>query len=115
MVSRFVSFQSNDGHDIFDVKTGKNTNASLEMSKRKKIIIGNHVWIGQDATVLYNTEIGDGSIVGTKSLVKSKFPNNCVIAGNPARLIKTDVAWSRTYGEADIKVIDEKYVKLTEE
>lgn len=31
------------------------------------------------------------------------------------RLIKTDIAWSRTYGEADIKVIDEKYVKLTEE
>lgn len=114
MVSRRVSVQSNDGHDIFDVKTGRNTNATVELSKSKKIIIGNHVWIGQDAMVLYNTEIGDGSIIGAKSLVKNKFLNNCVAGGNPARLLKTDVAWSRGYGETDIGVIDNRYVRLTE-
>lgn len=99
---------------ILDVRTGQNTNASAELSKTKKIIIGNHVWIGQDATLLYNTDIGDGSIVGTKSLVKGKFPNNCVIGGNPARLLKADIAWSRGYGDTDIGVIDDKYVRLTE-
>lgn len=114
MVSRRVSVQSNDGHDIFDVKTGQNINATVELSKSKKVIIGNHVWIGQDATVLYNTEIGDGSIVGAKSLVKNKFPNNCVIGGNPAKVLKTDIAWSRGYGDTDIGVIDERYVGLTE-
>lgn len=114
MMSRRVSVQSNDGHDIFDVKTGQNTNATVDLSRLKKIIIGNHVWIGQDATVLYNTDIGDGSIIGTKSLVKNKFPNNCVIGGNPAKLLKTDVAWSRGYGDTDISVIDNRYVRLTE-
>lgn len=114
MVSRRVSIQSNDGHDIFDVRTGQNTNATVEISKSRKIIIGSHVWIGQDATVLYNTNIGDGSIIGTKSLVKNKFPNNCVVGGNPAKLLKTDVAWSRGYGGTDIGVIDSRYVKLTE-
>lgn len=113
MLSRRVSIQSNDGHDIFDVRTGQNINATADLSKSKKIIIGNHVWIGQDVSVLYNTEIGDGSIVGAKSLVKNKFPNNCLIGGNPAKLIKTDVAWSRGCGDTDIKVIDERYVKLT--
>ncbi len=114
MMSRRVSLQSNDGHDIFDVKTGQNTNATIELSKLKKIIIGNHVWIGQDATVLYNTKIGDGSIIGAKSLVKNNFSNNCVVGGNPAKLLKTDIAWSRSYGETDISVIDDRYVKLTE-
>lgn len=113
MVSRRVSVQSNDGHDIFDVRTGQNINATEEISKSRKIVIGNHVWLGQDASVLYNTEIGDGSIVGAKSFVKNKFPNNCVIGGNPARLIKTDIAWSRGYGDTDIGVIDERYVKST--
>lgn len=113
MISRRVSVQSNDGHDIFDVKTGNNINTTVEISKSRKVIIGNHVWIGQDATVLYNTHIGDGSIVGTKSLVKNKFPNNCIIGGNPAKLLKTDVAWSRSYGDTDISVIDERYVNHT--
>lgn len=115
MVSRRVSIQSNDGHDIFDVKTGQNINAKVELSKQKKVIIGNHVWIGQDATVLYNTDIGNGSIIGAKSLVKNKFPNNCIVGGNPAKLLKTDVAWSRGYGDTDISVIDDRYVNLTEE
>lgn len=114
MVSRRVSIQSNDGHDIFDVRTGQNINAAFELSTQRKVIIGNHVWIGQDASVLYNTEIGDGSIVGAKSLVKNKFPNNCVIGGNPAKLLKTDIAWSRGYGDTDIGVIDRRYVRLTE-
>lgn len=114
MVSRRVSVQSNDGHDIFDVRTGQNINATVELSKSRKVIVGNHVWIGQDATLFYNTDIGDGSIIGAKSLVKNKFPNNCIVGGNPARMIKSDVAWSRSYGDTDISVIDSRYVRLTE-
>ncbi len=114
MISRRVSVQSNDGHDIFDVKTGQNINSTDEISKSRKIIIGNHVWIGQDTAVLYNTDIGDGSIIGMKSLVKNKFPNNCVIGGNPAKMLKTDVAWSRSYGSTDISAVDSRYVKLME-
>ena len=114
MVSRRVSVQSNDGHDIFDVKTRQNTNATEEIAKTRKIIVGDHVWIGQDVTVLYNTNIGSGSVVGAKSLVKGVFPNNCVLGGNPARLIKKDVAWSRNSGDTDISVIDDRFVDFTE-
>lgn len=114
MMSRRISVQSNDGHDIFDVRTRQNINATEEIARTRKIIVGNHVWIGQDATVLYNTNIGNGSIVGAKSLVKGTFPNNCVIGGNPAKLLKKDVAWSRNLGDADIDVIDNRYVRLTE-
>lgn len=110
MLSRRVCVQSNDGHDIFDVRTGKNINTADE----KKVIVGNHVWIGQDAMLMYNTDIGDGSIIGAKSLVKHKIPNNCIAAGNPSRIIKSDIAWSRGYGDMNIDVIDSRYVRLSE-
>lgn len=115
MVSRFVTVQSNDGHDIFDVNTGKNINAAEEILRARKILVGNHVWIGQSSMVLYNTEIGDGSIVGAQSLVKNRFPNNCSIGGNPARILRRDIAWSRGFGDMDIGVVDEKYAAKTKE
>jgi acetyltransferase-like isoleucine patch superfamily enzyme len=115
MVSRRVSVQSNDGHDIFDVKTGQNINAAVELSKLRKVIVGNYVWIGQDAFVLYNTDIGDGSIIRAKSFVKNRFPNNCAAGGNHAKIIRTRIAWSRSCGDTDINVINDRYVRLTEE
>lgn len=99
MISRQTFYQSNDGHAIFNVKTGKNINSTPEISKTRKIKIGDHVWIGQSAIVLYNTEVGNGSIIGAGSLVKGRFPNNCTVAGVPARIVKRDIAWSRS--EAD--------------
>jgi len=51
--------------------------------------IGNNVFIGFNAIVLMGTEIGNNCIVGSNSVVKGKFPDNVVIAGNPARVICT--------------------------
>lgn len=53
------------------------------------VAIGNNVWVGLNAIILKGTEIGDNSVVGAGSVVKGKFPANCVIAGNPARIVKT--------------------------
>ncbi len=51
--------------------------------------IGNNVFIGEHATILMGTIIGDNCIVGANSLVKGTFPDNVVIAGNPARVVCT--------------------------
>lgn len=116
MFSFDIILMSNDGsHSIFDVETGKNINSTDEIRKKRKIIIGNHVWVGIRATILYNTEVGDGSIIGAESLVKSKIPNNCIAAGNPAKVVKRNIAWSRTESEQDIAQCGEAYVHLTED
>lgn len=112
MMSRSVFAQSNDGHPIFDVNTGENLNCTEEICKNRKIIIGDHVWIGQSAILLYNTEVGDGSIIGAGSLVKGKFPNNCSIAGVPARIVKRDVAWNR-HDDDRFEDIPEEWRKKT--
>lgn len=113
MISRQTFYQSNDGHAIFDVKTGENINSTPEISRTRKIKIGDHVWIGQSAIVLYNTDVGNGSIIGAGSLVKGRFPNNCTIAGVPAKVVKRDIAWSRTE-EDSFADIPEMWRKETE-
>lgn len=84
------------------------------MQKNTKIVIGNHVWIGLRSTILYNTEIGDGSIIGACSLVKGAIPNNCIAAGNPAKVIRRDISWSRNNGAADLMDRERVYARLTE-
>lgn len=54
-----------------------------------EIIIGNNVHIGINCTILLNTKIGDNCIVGAGSVVRGRFPENSVIAGNPAKVIMT--------------------------
>jgi acetyltransferase-like isoleucine patch superfamily enzyme len=83
--------RSDDGHPIFDVGTGRRVNPALS------ITIGHHVWVGWGAVVLGGTTIGDGTVVGMGSIVKGRHPNNCVVAGSPARVVRRDVAWERPH------------------
>jgi len=53
------------------------------------ISIGNDVYVGLNTTILPGTIIGNRCIVGACSLVKGEFPDNSVIAGVPAKVIKT--------------------------
>ena len=55
--------------------------------------IGNHVWIGCNATILPGTVIGNNSIVAANSVVKGEFRDNCLIGGNPAKIIREDVSF----------------------
>jgi len=57
-----------------------------------KIVIGNNVFIGINCILLSNTTIGDNCIIGAGSVVRGQFPENSVIAGNPAQIVsKTGV------------------------
>jgi virginiamycin A acetyltransferase len=51
-------------------------------------VVGNDVWIGQNATVLPGVHIGDGAIIGASSVVGNNVEPYSISAGNPARLIK---------------------------
>jgi acetyltransferase-like isoleucine patch superfamily enzyme/glycosyltransferase involved in cell wall biosynthesis len=52
------------------------------------VLIGNNVWIGDNAIILPNVTLGDGCIVGAGAVVTKSFPAGSVIGGNPARLLK---------------------------
>lgn len=115
MFSSNIVLQSNDGYSIFDVLTGENINSTLDIRKRRKIEIGNHVWVGMRAAILYNTTVGDGSIIGAMSMVKCKIPNNCIAAGVPARIVRRNIAWCGENGSGNIIECGKDYIHLTEE
>jgi len=52
------------------------------------VIIGNDVWIGSEALILSGVKIGDGAVVGARSLVAKDIEPYSIYAGNPARLIR---------------------------
>lgn len=54
----------------------------------KEIHIGKNCFIGCNSIILKGTVLGDGCVVGAGAVVSGKFENNCVIAGNPAKVIK---------------------------
>lgn len=55
----------------------------------RSIAIGEGSWIGINVTILQGTVIGKNCVIGAGSVVKGTFPDCCVIAGNPARVIKS--------------------------
>lgn len=113
MFSRDIMLRTNDGHSIFDIHTGKNLNSVPNEQVNKSIIIEDHVWVGAKCSLLYNTKIGSGSIVGAHSLVKKEYPNNCMIAGVPARVIRKDIAWAKENNRDNMDIIPEEYVRFT--
>lgn len=52
------------------------------------IIVGNDVWIGYEAVILAGVTIGDGAIIGTRSLVTKDVPPYTIVGGVPARPIR---------------------------
>lgn len=54
----------------------------------KPIHIGKNCFIGCNSIILKGTIIGDNCVVGAGAVVAGRFEDNCVIAGNPARVIR---------------------------
>lgn len=90
VISERVVLRDSDNHSIKDV----GDTVSNESAKSAPIVIGNHVWIGMNVTVLKGVTIGEGAIVAAGSVVIRDVPPHCLVAGVPAKVVKTDVTWS---------------------
>ena len=55
------------------------------------IIIGENVWIGSHVRICKGVTIGDNSVVAANSVVTKDVPANCIVAGNPAKIVKTEI------------------------
>lgn len=72
-----------DFHYSVNIETNQHSIAE------KPIYIGKNVWIGTKAVILKGSHIANGCIIGADALVTRKFEEcNCVIAGNPATIVK---------------------------
>lgn len=80
-----VFIQDSDNH--FIIENGK------EKPNTLPIKIGNNVWIGANSIILKGVKIGNGSIIAAGSIVTKDIPEYCLVAGNPAKVIKENVKW----------------------
>jgi acetyltransferase-like isoleucine patch superfamily enzyme len=55
---------------------------------KRDVDVGHNVWIGYGACVLRGVDVGDNSVVGTSAVVTRSFPENAVLAGVPARVLR---------------------------
>lgn len=91
MFAKNVKILSGGAHSLFDLDKKININIAEDVHVK----IGNHVWIGMDSSVIYNSDIGSHSMVGAMSLVKGSYPSNVVIAGHIAKVIRENIDWDR--------------------
>jgi len=90
MVSSNVTMRTNDGHGIFDARSGELLNAPADVA------VHFHVWIGNGARLNKGCVMGAGSVLGQLSVASGVLEAGCVYAGIPARKIREGIAWSRT-------------------
>ena len=65
-----------------------NPPAAADLPIKGDTVIGNDVWIGQNAVILPGVHVGDGAIIGANSVVGSDVAPYTIVVGNPARRIK---------------------------
>lgn len=69
---------------------------SGSVSNVEDTIIGDHVWIAPNCSILKGSKIGSGSMVATGTIThRNTFPEDCLIAGAPARVAALNRKWCR--------------------
>lgn len=92
MIAHSVQMRSTDSHSIVDLN-GKRLNPARDVH------IGRHCWLGMQSIILKgcviepNTMVAAGSVCGSHT----ERVSNCILAGNPAKVVKRDVNWDRKY------------------
>lgn len=61
---------------------------NLGLEKALPIVIGDNCWIGGDVTILPGVTIGEGTVIGAKSIVTKDIPAHVIAVGNPCRVLR---------------------------
>ena len=87
-----IIVRTSDSHPIYDSN-------GIRLNEAKSVIIGNHVWVSQRCTIMKGVNIGDGAVVGSGSIVTKNVPDYSIVVGNPAKVVKQNIHWSKFYDE----------------
>ena len=88
MFSWGIEVRNTDSHAILDSEGNR-------INFARDIDISDHVWIGAKSTILGGVVLGENSVVGIGSVVTGEHVPAVVLAGVPARVVRTGINWSR--------------------
>jgi acetyltransferase-like isoleucine patch superfamily enzyme len=98
IISNHVTIMDNNNHPVHPEQRLKMVHSgygselwSWKYAEAKEVRIGNNVWIGEGARINKGVSIGDGSVVAAGAIVTKDVPPNCVVAGNPAVIVKENI------------------------
>lgn len=86
-LGRFV-YVGDNSHGGLSWEESKIPPTQRRLISKGEIKIGNNVFIGDKSTIISGVTIGDNVIVGANSVVTHSIPDNCMVAGAPAKIIK---------------------------
>ncbi len=89
MFSNHVIVRTSDSHPIYNIDTMERINPA------KSVKIGNHVWVAPNSIIMKGASIGDGCIIGSRTMVSKCIPPNTLAVGIPAKVVKEGVIWKR--------------------
>lgn len=96
IISNYVHIYDNNNHPTspkkrLEMSMGNDFFGDLwkwKESEHSPIVIQDNVWIGEYCSILKGVTIGEGSIIGCRSVVTKDVPAYSIVAGNPARVVK---------------------------
>ena len=108
MFANSADISDSDWHGIYD--------RALPVGKSEDVVLEDNVWIGDGAIVSKGGTIGKNSIVGARSVVIKDVPENVIVAGNPAQVVKELDENERLISRADMfsspDELDALYLKI---
>jgi len=89
MFANDIDIRTGDSHSILEAATRERINFAGD------VVIGDHVWVAAHAILLKGVQIGRDSVVAAGAIVTKSCDPGVILAGNPAKVIKTGITWNR--------------------
>ncbi len=76
--------------DLHNIRIGEKVTNTDEA-----VYLGDHVWVCSNVNIIKGACIQSNCVVSCQTLIREKFQeNDCIIAGNPARIVKRGIVWN---------------------
>ena len=85
---RFITASANHRYDPFAIFDGMDPARPSMPAPGGDTVVGHDVWIGAGATVLPGAQIGSGVIIGAGAVVGGQVPDDSIVIGNPAHVLR---------------------------
>ncbi|MBE7702735.1 MAG: acyltransferase [Cyanobacteria bacterium SIG28] len=103
MFSDGILIRTHDGHVIYDKTTKEPIN------NPKDVVIGNHCWLAKEAKIFKGVKLANNIVVAANTLVtKSVEEENVIVAGSPAKIVKTNIDWDRKFNDVYLNEIQRR-------
>ena len=83
---RNVTIRDNNGNHYIATRGYKTS---------QPVVIKDHVWLTESCTVMPGAIIDSGAIVGARSVVVGHIPGQCIVKGEPAQVVETNILWKK--------------------